>query len=73
MVAWSGAGLLLSEQVKASRRKFELETEGEKDSERKEREKRLTNKIVQCQCGKLEMWKEKAVNRNYETTDEFSK
>lgn len=73
MVAWSGAGLLLSEQIKASRRKFELETEGEKDSERKEREKRLTNKIVQCQCGKLEMWKEKAGSRNYETVDEYRK
>lgn len=73
MAAWSGAALLLSEQIKASLRKFELETEGEKDSERKEREKRLTNKIVQCQCGKLEMWKEKAVSRNYETIDDFSK
>lgn len=73
MVAWSGAGLLLSEPIKASLRKLELEMEGEKDSERKEREKRLTNKIVQCNCRKLEMWKEKAVSRNYETIEDFSK
>lgn len=59
--------MLLSEPIKG---KSELETERETQKERKSDS--FTSKVVQCQCRKLGMWKEKAVSRNGEARDDFS-